>query len=285
MTWTGPAETPVSTRIAALAPSLRPSARRVVDLVATDLGAAVECTAQELADRAGVGRATVIRTAQTLGYDGYPQMRVALARELALTPAGATSAESPAGVLRGSIEEFGRTLPRLTAALTDASVEEFVSSLDDAARVVVVAAGLSAPLGLDAAMRLSAAGRPAEYLPDPLSQQIAARSLDAGSVCLVFSGSGANEDSLAAAAAARTAGARVLAVTSFSRAPLVSFADTVLVIPPVGDSFPDELMHQSRAALALVLESLMKVLVLRRGERGRQAREAALTLIEKRLSE
>src|SRR5699024_12273736 len=135
------------------------------------------------------------------------------------------------------------------------------------------------------AMRLSAAGRPAEYLPDPLSQQIAARNLDEHSVCLVLSGSGANEDSLAAAAAARTAGAAVLVVTSFSRAPLVGYADTALVIPPVGDSFPDELMHQSRAALALVLESLMKVLVLRRGERGVQAREAALPLIEKRLSE
>jgi len=285
VTWTGPAETPVSTRIAALAPSLRPSARRVVDLVATDLAAAVECTAQELAGRAGVGRATVIRTAQTLGYDGYPQMRVALARELALTPSTSSSAESPAGVLRSTIEEFNRNLPRLTAALTDASVEEFVAALDGATRVVVVAAGLSAPLGLDAAMRLSAAGRPAEYLPDPLSQQIAARNLDEHSVCLVLSGSGANEDSLAAAAAARTAGAAVLVVTSFSRAPLVGYADTALVIPPVGDSFPDELMHQSRAALALVLESLMKVLVLRRGERGVQAREAALTLIEKRLSE
>lgn len=285
MTWTGPADTPVSTRIAALAPSLRPSGRRVVDLVATDLAAAVECTAQELAERAGVGRATVIRTAQTLGYEGYPQMRVALARELTLTPSETASAETPAGVLRGAIEEFNRNLPRLTAALTDASVEEFVAALDEATRVVVVAAGLSAPLGLDAAMRLSASGRPAEYLPDPLSQQIAARNLDGEGVCLVLSGSGANEDSLAAAAAAREAGAHVLVVTSFSRAPLISYADTALVIPPVGDSFPDELMHQSRAALALVLESLLKALLDRRGKRGRQAREAALSLIEKRLSE
>src|SRR5699024_4252700 len=157
------------------------------------------------------------------------------------------------------------------------AVDDFVAALDDAHRVVVVAAGLSAPAGLDAAMRLSAAGRPAEYLPDTLAQQIAARSLEPGSVCLVLSGSGATEASVDAADAARTAGATVLAMTSFARAPLVARADTALVIPPVGESFRNELLHTSRAGLALVLESLVHVLVARRGSRGRNARSVALS--------
>ena len=86
MTWNGPADAPPSVRIAALAPSLQPSERRVADLIAADLAAAVERTAQQLADEVGVGRASVIRTAQTLGYEGFPQLRVALARELAFAP-------------------------------------------------------------------------------------------------------------------------------------------------------------------------------------------------------
>lgn len=285
MTWTGPAEAPVSARIATLSPALQPSERRVVDAIAADLAAAVECTAQELADRIGVGRASVIRTAQALGYDGYPQMRVALARELAFTASRDEHDGTALGTVRTAVERFGRHLPHLTAALTDEAVERFVAALDESARVVVVAAGLSAPLGLDAAMRLSSAGRPAEYLPDTLAQQIAARTLEPGSVALVLSGSGANEASLEAAAAGRAAGATVLALTSFARAPLVSRADIALVIPQVIGSFPDELLHTSRAGMALMIEALVDLLVTRRGERGRAARSAALSVVGKRLSE
>ncbi|MEO7126252.1 MAG: SIS domain-containing protein [Nakamurella sp.] len=149
---------------------------------------------------------------------------------------------------------------------------------------MVVAPGLSSPLGLDTAMRLSAAGRPAEFLTDTLAQQIAASQLEPGSVCLVLSGSGATQSSIEAAQAAQAAGATVLVVTSFARAPLVGYATHALVVPPVNESFSDELVHTSRAALALVLESLVEILVTLRGPRGRRARSLALSLIEKRIS-
>ena len=64
-------------------------------------------------------------------------------------------------------------------ALTDDQLEGFVGALDGATRVLVAANGLSAPLGLDMVLRLTAAGRPAEYLPDTLGQEIAARQLGA----------------------------------------------------------------------------------------------------------
>src|SRR5690625_1833824 len=134
MRWTGDPDAPVTARIAALEPSLQRSERRVVATVAENLAAAVECTAQELAARAGVGRASVIRTAQTLGYDGYPQMRVALARELALAPSHGASPDTAIGRLHSAVEQFGRNLPRLTAALTEELVEKFVAAVDAAPR-------------------------------------------------------------------------------------------------------------------------------------------------------
>lgn len=286
MTWSTPADAPITTRIAALAPSLMPSEKLVVDVIAADVEAAVECTAQELAARAGVSRASVIRTAQTLGYEGYPQMRVAVARELASAPApNANGPDTLISHLQGFIHHFSAGLSSLTTALTESDVDAFLSALDSAPRVAIVATGLSAPLGLDAAMRLNAAGRPAEYLPDPLAQQIASQSLGPGSVCLVISGSGVTRDSLDAAETARASGATVLAMTSFARAPIVAASDVALVIPPVSESFTEELLHTSRAALALTIEALVRALVRRRGADGEESRSDALTLIEKRLSE
>mgnify|MGYP001148992149 FL=1 len=270
MSWTGPSDAPPSVRIAALAPSLQPSERRVADTIAADLAGSVECTAQQLADLVGVGRASVVRTARTLGYEGYPQLRVAVARELAFTPAPADEDGdgTAVGALRAGIDAFARSLPRVTAALTEEAVTGFVTALDEADRVVIAASGLSTPLGLDVAMRLGSAGRPCEFLPDTLAQQIAARQLSAGSVCLALSGSGTSRPTLAAATAARGAGARVLAVTSFAHAPLVALADVALVVPPVTGTFRDELLHTSRAALGLVLEHLVELLVDRRSALG-----------------
>lgn len=288
MSWTGPADAPLSARIGALAPSLQPSERLVVDRITADLAGAVECTAQQLADQVGVGRASVIRTARTLGYEGYPQMRVALARELSFEAADGEQPDEEtgsAGAVRGSVLRFARTLPSVTAALSDEAVDAFVTALDEASRVVIAASGLSVPLGLSAAMRLGAADRPAEFLPDPLSQQIAARRLDPRSVCLVISGSGANPSSLDVAAEARRSGARVLALTSFTAAPLVDLADVALVVPTVHGSFSDELRQTSRAALTLVLEAVVELLVERRGERGQEARAAVMSLLGDRISE
>ena len=287
MTWTGAPDAPPSVRIAALAPSLQPSERRIADAIAADLSGSVECTAQQLADLVGVGRASVIRTAQTLGYDGYPQLRVALARELAFGQDAPHEAGDGTlvGALRAGVDAFGRSLPRVTAALTEQGVADFVTALDDADRVLIAANGLSAPLALDAAMRLGAAGRPAEYVPDTLAQQIAARQLTPRAVCLALSGSGANRSTLSVASAARDAGARVLALTSFANAPLVQLADTALVVPPVTDSFRDELLHTSRAALSLVTEQIVVLLLDRRGERAKAARAAVLAVLSQSLGE
>jgi DNA-binding MurR/RpiR family transcriptional regulator len=259
----------------------------VADAIAADPSAVVECTAQQLADQVGVGRASVIRTAQTLGYEGYPQLRVALARDVTFAPQDQSPANdgTAMGSLRAALDDFGHNLPRVTAALTEEDLVGFVSALDEADRVVISANGLSAPLGLDAVMRLGAVGRPAEYMPDPMAQQIAARQLSPDSVCLLISGSGVNRTTLAVANAARQSGAKLLVLTSFSNTPLVGMADTVLIVPPVTDSFRDELLHTSRAALTLLVEQLVALLVERRGDRASQAHAAVLAVLGQSLDD
>ncbi|WP_061965327.1 MurR/RpiR family transcriptional regulator [Demequina aurantiaca] len=279
MTWTGSSDAPPSARIAALISSLQPSERRVAEAIVADVGRAVDMTAQEVADFVGVGRASVVRTSQSLGYDGYPQLRVALARQRAFEQPIAATGDGSLGIMRAAMDRFVRALPHTAAALTEDVVDTFIATLDEAPRVVVAASGLSAPLGYDAALRLTSAGRPAEYIPDTLAQQIAARQLDPDGVLLVISGSGANRATLDVVAAARAAGATVLAVTGFSRSALVTAASTTLVVPPATESFQDELVQTSRAALALVIESLVEALVARRGERGRTARSAVLSVL------
>lgn len=287
MTWTGADNAFPSARIASLSRSLQPSERTVVQTIAAELAAAVELTAQELAEQAGVGRATVVRTAQALGYEGYPQLRVALALEVATLDLESKPASD--GTMLGSIvnavEQFRSSLAHVTAALTEADVVDFITRLDVADRVLIAANGLSVPLGLDIALRLSAVGRSAEYFPDTLAQEISASQLTPSSVCLVASGSGANTATLNVARAAKGAGAQVLSLTSFAGSPVAQISDVSLVVPSIEGSFHGELVHTSRASLTLIVEVLVDALVIQRGDRGRDAKAAVLSVIGRTLAE
>lgn len=285
--WTGSADAPPTARIAMLAPSLQPSERRVAEAIAADIEAAIERTAQDVADLVGVGRASVIRAAQSLGYDGYPQLRGALTREVALgapTTPDATDG-TMLGALRGAMDRFAGRLSHTVSALTEDGLQDFVRVVDESQRLLIAANGLSSPLGLDLAMRLMSAGRPAEYLPDTLGQQIAATQLGAGSACLVLSGSGANRASLEVMTAAKESGATVLAITYFPRSAAAELADIALVVAPIEDSFRDELVHTSRAALMLVTESVVGLLAARRGSSSTAAQSATLAVISRSLAE
>ncbi|WP_284523090.1 MurR/RpiR family transcriptional regulator [Corynebacterium aquatimens] len=181
--------------------------------------------------------------------------------------------------MRQGVAEFSRRLDASFAALDETSLTRAVQLLDTADRVLVVANGLSVPLGLDLTQRLISAGRPAEFHADAMTQRIAAHSLSQASVCFVFSGSGANRTTLEVVAQARESGATVIAATCFAPSPLIDITDTVLLIPPVNPTFQAELVHTSRAALMVLTEQLVEALHSERGERSATWRHSVLGLV------
>lgn len=267
---------PATVRAAARRNSLQPTERRVADFLAAHPEEVVELTAQQLADRTGVARSSVVRAAQSLGYRGYPQLRVALAAELG-GQSVVEHGEGAVGRLRTAMDRSAQALQTATSLLDEAELTAAVGEIARARRVMAVANGLSATVATDLAMRLTSLGRPTETVPDALSQQIAARQLGPQDVCVVLSGTGANESSLKTASAASASGAKVIAITSFQVSPLTRLADRVLVIAPA--SFRDELEHYSRVAHVAFIESLVDEVAEVLGERSRKARELVLEIL------
>lgn len=278
---------PPTARIAAVLNTLQPAERRVAELIVESAEAVVEWTAQELADRAGVGRATVVRTCQSFGYRGYPQLRVALASELGSGPgeAGIDHGPGALGRMRGEIDRVAASLPALASLLDADAVSEAVRLAASARRLLVLANGLSSPIANDLAMRLTASGRAAEFIADAIAQQIAARHLTPDDVCLIVSGSGANEASLRVATAAARGGATVIALTSFASSALTEAATLSLVIAPTGVSFRDELEHTSRVAYLVFAEVFAAAVTAERGADAVQARAHALEVVSDNLGE
>lgn len=272
-------------RIATALPTVLASERRVLEEVLHQPERVVESTAQQVADRVGVGRSTVVRACQAIGYQGYPQLRVALAAELAHRDQEVDYGSSALGRLRADIAALAAALPQVTAVLDEDTVERAVDVLTGSRRLLVLANGLSAPLATDMAMRLTAVGRPADFVADSIGQQIAARGLAPGDGCVVLSGSGASEATLKVARAARQGGATVVAVTSFRGSPLGELADVQLVVAPAATTFRHELERTSRIALAVLVESLVGVVATRSGAVAQTTHDQVLDILSDNLAD
>ncbi|WP_175972775.1 MurR/RpiR family transcriptional regulator [Corynebacterium sp. Marseille-Q2823] len=254
MTDTAPPSAHITTRM----PSLQPIEQRVAQAILEDMDFVLHATADQLAAKVGTSRTSVIRTAKALGYDGYQQLRVALTQEIAQRPKPLPDADSThVGRMSAEIASFSNYVHGLTALLNEDELTATVEVLAQARRVLVVGNGLSAPLAQTMALRLTSIGRPAEFVAEAMGQHIAATQLDKDSVCLVVSGSGSTTLTLNAATAAFEAGAKLIALTSFTSSPLAELASYTLVIPSPDGTFRAELQDASRVAFLLVLEALV----------------------------
>ncbi|WP_246855217.1 MurR/RpiR family transcriptional regulator [Cellulomonas sp. Y8] len=273
-------------RIATALPTVLASERRVLEEVLHQPERVVESTAQEVADRVGVGRSTVVRACQAIGYKGYPQLRVALAAELAHRDEEVDYGSSALGRLRaGHRGARGCPAPGDGRPRRGHRRARRRGAHRVPARLLVLANGLSAPLATDMAMRLTAVGRPADFVADSIGQQIAARGLAPGDGCVVLSGSGASEATLKVARAARQGGAAVVAVTSFRGSPLGELADVELVVAPAATTFQHELERTSRIALAVLVESLVGVVAARSGAVAQTTHDRVLDILSDNLAD
>lgn len=273
--------------IRAQAPSLLPAERAVAAALLQHSTEIVEMSSQQVAELAGASRATVVRTCQSLGFSGYQQLRVLLARDAVHTTQSDQQApkEGPGAVVAATFQQVGASVRAMTALLEPEDIERAVAALATASRVVAVANGLSAPLAVDAAARMNSLGRPAEAPTDVIGQQVCARLLTERDVLLVISGSGANAATLRATEAAVTAGASIVLLTAFSHSPLATLATTTLVVGMPDLAFTSEVTVTTRIPQTILLEGLMAALAERLGEQARRAKSLVLEIVSGSLAE
>ncbi len=287
--------------IRSLLPSLLPTEKAVAVTLLQHASEVVEWSSQQVADAAGASRATVVRTCQSLGFTGYQQLRVLLARDAGYRaraaatdadpaladPNGASagSAHSPAAIVAAAFRHVAHSIDGMSALLQDEAVDQAVEKLAGARRVIVVGNGLSAPLAMDAAARMTGIGRAAEAPVDAIYQHISARLLGPCDALLAISASGSSVLTVRAAEAARTAGAAVIVVTAFDRTHLTQVADLALIVTMPDLTFQDEIMLSSRLPQAILIEALIAALTQRLGDTATAAKALAIDAVSDHLTD
>ena len=205
-------------RIARLGPAMHPAERRVADLVLSDLEFTVHARTTEIAAKAGVSAASVTRFCRTIGCEGLRELKLDLAKILAvgdrylhprLVPFGTSEAVTEI------VSQIHRTLDALVEQVDDESLKPAAKSIANAKRVMIFGGGGGSSMAaLEAENRLFRLGLHASSCNDSQLQLMMAATLNVGDVVLVLSITGKYEPIIQAAEVASQYGAHTIAITS-----------------------------------------------------------------------
>ncbi|MEV0199119.1 MurR/RpiR family transcriptional regulator [Nonomuraea sp. NPDC050691] len=237
---------------------LRPKAAAVLDVLMSQPRRASYGSAAELAQLAGVNVATVTRTAQALGFAGWPALQQELrARYLSSLSAGQVAAEH-AGAGSPSSRSLRRdldSLALLNRRLDEAVLLTIAEAVAAARRTVVVADGSYAAVGLALAHNARLAGYPVTAVTagdSELANTVA--TLGPGDVLIAISFWRLYESTVLAAHEARSRGTRVFALTDAASPALAAAAEEVVMVPAEGEAFFPSLTAGIAVAQALVTQ-------------------------------
>jgi DNA-binding MurR/RpiR family transcriptional regulator len=272
-------------RIRTLLPSLIPSEARVAEAL-LDAAPAVPASVAQLAADAQTSPATVVRACQSLGFGGFNELTDALKREKQLAADRPRTAPDAQRALQRTIAAGMQQLESMARMLDVEAFEGAVDTLLAARRVLVATSSDLALLGQYATFRFAMVGRPVEAPADIVAAHIVATGLAPGDVCVAIGSSGANMLTVRVAQAAATAGATIIAITSFVRGPLAELADLHLAVG-VPRSAPSERDHtRIRVSQLLVIDALQAAMRERgQGDEIADAMDVALNAYTYRRSQ
>ncbi len=268
-------------RLRGLYPSLKTALQKVANLILQQPEMAIYASVNEVAAAAQVSEATVMRFCRILGFKGFQDFKIALARELAAPSQKIQEeggADDPAGLVRSIFKANASALENTLEVLDLSQLQQAVQFLLTCRRLLIIGVNGSASTAQYAGLRFTPLGLNVHCFTELYQMFTAVAILTEKDVVLVISHSGSTRETLEAARVAKDSGARVIAVTSNSLSPLASMADLVLL------TSGRELIVQ-RAGLAsflcqiAIIDSLFALLQQARPEETR----ANLRKIEKTL--
>ena len=212
---------------------LTKSGRLVAEYLTHHADEAQYLSISSLAKECNVAEATVFRFCRALGFEGYHEMRIALAQANA-TGALLNQQELLPDASTASLCEHAHAL-FLTAingtqnALSTEAVEKAVALMREANQVFCFGQGGSMLLANDICARFASLTTKFRTAGDSHFQLLTASLMGPEDVVLFVSYSGATRDMMETLRTAKSAGAKVILLTHYEDSPGAALADVVLL--------------------------------------------------------
>ncbi len=235
---------------------LKPTLQAVADTVLSRPSQVGGMNIKELAAACDVSEASISRFVREVGLSSFRAFQIRMAEQRPAADDAAASEQSSIYETIGRGDTASTILTKVAlrnadiaraclSTLDPAALESAARMIRRAPAVYIFAAGLSGLAADNAVMRFSRVGKPAIYHRDRNSQLLAAAAVPKDAVAIAISDSGRTHQTLLAMTAARDAGARTIAITSFAESTLARMVETVLVTPTGYAAVGDEPLYES----------------------------------------
>lgn len=220
-------------RIRGVYDTLPRSERKVADYVLNHADQVIHSSVTDLAQTLEVSESTVVRFCQRLGYQGYPEFKVLLARDLG-TPFQDTYDTLDPGddvttIVRKTVQISIQALNDTLAILDPNNVKEVVDLLINAHHVFLFGCGGSGGSAQIAYQKMLRLGLPCSVCIDPHTQTLLSGTATEQDVVIGISYSGNNEDVVRAMRVAQNRRAKTVAITNYPTSPVVRMANVALL--------------------------------------------------------
>jgi len=237
--------------------SLTPAERKVADFILENGDKTVLMSIGELAEQTGVAKSAVVRCCQSLGFEGYSKLKIALSAELSKNKQlNYTPYIYPHDAVNSVLDKvFSANVKAIhdTAAQLDRdAVAKSLEIIRNAKNVYIYGIGTSGSVVADLQYRLMQMGYTAFAYSDPPTMKISTLNITKDDVVIGISYSGRTIATIDTLRLASASDAPIICITSYPDSPLTKVSDYAIVVGCDEIRYPVEAMSAKIAQLSLV---------------------------------
>lgn len=235
--------------------------KKIADYILNHAELIPNMTTKELAAKADVSDASVIRFAKAIGIGSFKTFKITLAQELAVTEEYITDfsiirkKDSPYELFQKVVHVNKNAIESVVESLDKKELENAITALRKARKIVFYGVGGSSIAAMDALYKFTKLGFEVEFNPDFHYMISKIPHLNHEDVFVAISVSGQTKDVLELMQFAKNKGATILAITNINKSLLYKNADIRLATPTVEQDFRIGSIT-SRMAQLTIIDSL-----------------------------
>ena len=251
--------------------------KKAADFMINNLEKVIYLSISELADLASISEASIVRLCRKLGYTGFQDLKIGVARELVTRQERIHEQLCEKDDTRSIIDKiFNSTIATLEMtkkALDSSEVSSAINAISNASKVVIVGSGNSAAIARDAFHKFLRLGLNVHVYCDGHMQMLGVSAMSEGDVLIAISHSGSSRNIVDCAEVARSKNAHVICITASGSSPLAKRADIKLF------TYSSEVKYRlyalsSRMAVMVIIDAVYIALALKNTESALQKFES-----------
>lgn len=249
--------------------NLSKAEKKIADVILQDPKQMSDLSAAQIAEKAGVSPATVVRFCRSIGFRGIAEFKMYLDKEQLIPGAGwgVVRPEDSIAVIAQKDFAFIKAAIDDTLMVMDYdTIDRAVQVLYEASVVAIYAEGGSSTSARCAYDEFLQIGIPCFFEQDPFCQVLSAHRLTASDVALTVCHSGAARNAMDAMQVAKEAGALTIAIVGMATSPMAKLVDIPIYTGLATHLFFSDTIA-ARVCELSVISTLQAALTIRKREK------------------